>query len=363
MKICLINNLYQPYEHGGAEVVAENQVNDFISQGHDVFVITTQPLFKKINPATSLKYKVYRFYPWNIFSFYYLNKLPVFLRAIWRLLDIFNFYSYFKIKSILNKERPDIVYGHNLTGFGYLIPATIKKSKVRYIQVTHDVVLIRPSGLLLFGKEKENILIKLYTLITKFLFNSPDQIHFPSHWLKNYYDSYGFFPASEKQVIRNFKIRTEDLLSRKQLKNPAKINFLFVGQIEKHKGILFLIKSFYKLRVTDYELHIVGAGSQLKQAKQLASHNKNIIFHGYQSAKKFLPQADYTIVPSLCYENSPTIIFQSLAAGVPVIASNLGGIPELIENNKNGYLFAPVDKESLLNILKSIIIKANEQTS
>ncbi|PJA92352.1 hypothetical protein CO134_00470, partial [Candidatus Kuenenbacteria bacterium CG_4_9_14_3_um_filter_39_14] len=74
MKICLINNLYQPYEHGGAEVVAENQVNDFISQGHDVFVITTQPLFKKINPATSLKYKVYRFYPWNIFSFYYLNK-------------------------------------------------------------------------------------------------------------------------------------------------------------------------------------------------------------------------------------------------------------------------------------------------
>jgi len=358
MKICLINNLYQPYEHGGAEVVAENQVNDFISQGHDVFVITTQPLFKKINPATSLKYKVYRFYPWNIFSFYYLNKLPVFLRAIWRLLDIFNFYSYFKIKSILNKERPDIVYGHNLTGFGYLIPATIKKSKVRYIQVTHDVVLIRPSGLLLFGKEKENILIKLYTLITKFLFNSPDQIHFPSHWLKNYYDSYGFFPASEKQVIRNFKIRTEDLLSRKQLKNPAKINFLFVGQIEKHKGILFLIKSFYKLRVTDYELHIVGAGSQLKQAKQLASHNKNIIFHGYQSAKKFLPQADHIIVPSLCYENSPTVIFESLSADVPVIASNLGGIPELIKNGVNGYLYTPGSHVALIKILKSVIIKA-----
>ncbi|OGG87284.1 hypothetical protein A3B87_00235 [Candidatus Kuenenbacteria bacterium RIFCSPHIGHO2_02_FULL_39_13] len=373
MKICLINNLYQPYQRGGAEVVAENQVNDFISQGHDVFVITTQPLFKKINPATSLKYKVYRFYPWNIFSFYYLNRFSVFFRAIWRLLDIFNLHSYFKIKKILTAQKPDIIYTHNLTGIGYLIPKLIKKLKIKNIQVMHDVTLVRPSGLLIYGQEKENILIKIYSRFIRYLFNSPDQVVFPSNWLKNYYTSRDFFPSSERQVIRNFDFKIENLLLNKKIKNKE-INFLFAGQIEEHKGILFLIKTFYKLspyggsplisqenskqkiggQTTNYKLHIIGTGSKFAQAKKLAANNPNIIFHGYQPAAEFLAQADHIIVPSLCYENSPTVIFESLSAGVPVIASNLGGISELIQNKINGYLFRPDRGQELVFIIKNI---------
>ena len=90
-------------------------------------------------------------------------------------------------------------------------------------------------------------------------------------------------------------------------------------------------------QTTNYKLHIIGTGSKFAQAKKLAANNPNIIFHGYQPAAEFLAQADHIIVPSLCYENSPTVIFESLSAGVPVIASNLGGISELIQNKINGY--------------------------
>ena len=353
MKVAVINNLYPPYHRGGAEVVAQNQASQLIDLGHDVFVITTKPLFKGELANHGKIKNIYRFYALNIFSFYNLNKFPLPLRAIWRVIDIFNFYSYFKIKKILKRQKPELVYTHNLTGLGYLIPKLIKKLKIKNIQVIHDVTLVRPSGLLLCGQEKENIFIKIYSGFTRYLFNSPDEVNFPSQWLKNYYNQHNFFPQSKKQVIRNFNLKIEKLKLDK-----AKI-FLFVGQIEEHKGILFLINIFNKLN--NYKLNIVGTGSKLKQAKKLAKNNSNIIFYGYQSAEKFLNQADYTIVPSLCYENSPTIIFESLKANIPVIASDIGGIAELVKDGVNGYLFNPVDKNSLLKILKNTIINTDEK--
>ena len=58
------------------------------------------------------------------------------------------------------------------------------------------------------------------------------------------------------------------------------------------------------------------------------------------------------ILPSFAYENSPTSIGESLTAGVPVIASKIGGIPELVKDGVNGFLFQPADQTSLLEALE-----------
>jgi len=57
------------------------------------------------------------------------------------------------------------------------------------------------------------------------------------------------------------------------------------------------------------------------------------------------------VVPSLCYENSPGVIYDSFKYGTPVIASAIGGIPELVQEGVNGYTFMPGNKISLLNKL------------
>jgi glycosyltransferase involved in cell wall biosynthesis len=382
MKLCLLNNLYPPFNRGGAERVVENQAQKFVAEGHDVFVITSGPLgwlhvargAKMSQPGSKLNLeptipKVYRFFPLNLISYYHLSKLPAILRALWRLIDTFNLHSYFKIKKILQTEKPDIVYTHNLTGLGLLIPLLIKKLKIKNIQTMHDVVAVLPSGLLMFGQEAENIFIQIWTQINRWLYGSPDEVHFPSKWLKEYYEAHNFFPNSQKEVIRNFPVPTTDLLVNKKLKSPNQITFLYVGQIEQHKGILFLIKTLNELparnashseaggRVTSYELLVLGTGSQFESAKQLAQDNPRIKFLGYQPKEKiqeYLKQSDYTIVPSLCFENSPTVIFESLSAGVPVIASNLGGIPELVRVGENGYLFEPENKKDLINIINNV---------
>ncbi|NMC51692.1 glycosyltransferase family 4 protein [Candidatus Kuenenbacteria bacterium] len=356
MKICLINNLYPPYNRGGAERVVENQAQEFVTAGHEVFIITSRPIQDR-SQAGSEKIKVYRFFPPNIISYYHLQKLPFPLRAPWRLFDTFNFHSYFKIKKILQTEKPDIVYAHNLTGLGLLIPRLIKKLKIKYTQTMHDVVGIRPSGLLLYGQEKENIFIKFWTSLNRWLYSSPDKVIFPSVWLKKYYEGHKFFPHGPKEAAQNFYLPSANLLLNKKLKSPDKVTFLYIGQIESHKGILFLIQTLNELLVTSYELLILGSGSQLESAKDLAKSNSQIKFLGYQPKEKiqeYLKQADYTIVPSLCYEASPTVIFESLAVGVPVIASNLGGIPELIRVGEKGYLFEPGNKKQLLEIIEDI---------
>ncbi|RLC36433.1 hypothetical protein DRH27_05245, partial [Candidatus Falkowbacteria bacterium] len=74
MKICLINNLYKPFNRGGAETIAQLCALGLESYGNEVFIITTRPRFKKINYKNNNKI----YYINSIF--FYLNKIPFFLR-------------------------------------------------------------------------------------------------------------------------------------------------------------------------------------------------------------------------------------------------------------------------------------------
>ncbi|MFH1565502.1 MAG: glycosyltransferase, partial [bacterium] len=255
MKICLISNLYEPYNRGGAEQVAKDTINGLKNKGENVFLITTKP-FKNLS---SLKpeiteengIKTYRFYPLNIFFYFNINKHGALSRLIWHIWDMFNTHSYFTVKKILKTENPDIVHTHNIKGIGYSIPKAIKDLKIKHIHTLHDIQLASPSGLMFRGKEyswqQVGFPIKIYSFLCKHLFSSPQIAISPSEWLMNYYDQKGFFKKSQKAILRN-PINTKELVLNDQETNREKINFLFIGHIEHHKGILFLIDAFNSLR-------------------------------------------------------------------------------------------------------------------
>ncbi|KKU14266.1 MAG: Glycosyl transferase group 1 [Candidatus Magasanikbacteria bacterium GW2011_GWC2_45_8] len=73
---------------------------------------------------------------------------------------------------------------------------------------------------------------------------------------------------------------------------------------------------------------------------------------GREELQSILREADVTVVPSLCYENSPTVIFESFAFGVPVLASAIEGVSELIQDGKNGLTFTAGNAEGLAGGLK-----------
>lgn len=105
-------------------------------------------------------------------------------------------------------------------------------------------------------------------------------------------------------------------------------------------------------------LNIIGTGTKLNRIKTLCEDFNNIKIHGFienKAVNNFIVQSDFVIVPSLCAENAPTVIYESFACGVPVIASNVGGIPELVKNGYNGYIFEAGNEDSLAMALKKCI--------
>jgi len=133
------------------------------------------------------------------------------------------------------------------------------------------------------------------------------------------------------------------------------MKFLYLGQIEEHKGILLLLKVFSKF--ADHSLIIAGAGSLLKK---LQSENKNSQIHfigPYSDPYKLLQEADCLVIPSICYENLPTVALEAIRAKTPVIGSRLGGIGEVIGNDK--LLFEPTE-EDLKNKLEWIIANSDD---
>ncbi|MBU0636889.1 MAG: glycosyltransferase [Patescibacteria group bacterium] len=361
MKVCLINNLYKPYNRGGTEVVVELIIQGLIKQDIEVVVISTRPFFVKTPLITDFKVKNYYLPSWC----YNLSKLPIFIRLFWHLFDLFDFNIYCKVKNILKKEQPDVVITHNLKGLSYLLPKIIKKLKIKHLHYLHDIQLIHPSGLMFYGQEQKNqkVLAKIYQAICQKLFNSPDIIISPSKWLLDYHKEQGFFLNSEKIVLAN------PMLIPTNFVKSAKSNifqFFYVGQIEEHKGIIFLLKIFNELikkTKQKIQLTVIGNGTKLAVVKKMISNNC-VSFLGRLDRKeviKHLVQADCLIVPSFCYENSPTVIYEAFSLGLPVIASRIGGITELMKNSPE-MLFEPGNKKELIDKMLWTLINKKELT-
>ncbi|HDQ23208.1 MAG TPA: glycosyltransferase [Candidatus Uhrbacteria bacterium] len=356
MKIGLINSLYKPYKRGGAEVVFSRIVKELKKNSHDVFVITISGKKNKTDFfITEMDdVRVYRFYPQNIFSFIEINQQPFWKRLIWHFIDFFNWHSYGQVKKIFKKEKPDLVLTHNVKGLGYLTWQAIRKLKIKNIHTLHDVQLVNPSGLIIKGREKQGFLGKIFSKISKKMIKNPEVVISPSKWLLDFYRGYGFFKKSKEIVLPNPLVLDEQEISKKF--EDDKITYLFLGQLEEHKGILFLLDLFPKFnKLGNCRLVVVGSGRLEKELKERYKNEEWLEFLGYVPANKLSRQVfkkiHYTIVPSLCYENSPSVIYDSFKCATPVIASEIGGVPELVQEGVNGYTFEAGNKISLLNKL------------
>jgi len=352
MKICLIHSLYTPYTRGGAEVVVEIIVRELLQLNHEVVLIT---LGRKEGIQREGKLTIYRIKPFNIFSFLDINQRPIWLRFFWHPLDVFNLSSYFKVKKVLAKEKPQVVMTHNLKGLGYLIPQAIRKAGIRHWHTIHDVQLSRPSGLIIYGQEKPFLILdKIYEKMIRWLFANPDVIISPSEWLMKYYKTRGFFYESKKIIMPNPVVFRKIEKTAEVPRAQDKVNLIFVGQMEKFKGIIFLVQVLKKITAQNWQLTIVGDGGAAEAVKEMIKNDRRFKFIGrveQPELANYFRQADLTIVPSLAYENSPKVIDESLVANVPVIASDIGGVSEIVKDDYNGFTFAAGNEKSLIEVL------------
>jgi len=146
--------------------------------------------------------------------------------------------------------------------------------------------------------------------------------------------------------------------------NFSKSNYIcYVGRLENLKGIHVLVNAFIAMQKTsssNVSLKIAGTGSdfyfkQLKSTISNAGMENCIQFTGQLDASQlsqFLGNALLTVVPSLWFENLPNTILESYACGTPVIASDIGSLPDCVKKGKTGDLFKAGDTQDLTETLK-----------
>jgi glycosyltransferase involved in cell wall biosynthesis len=179
--------------------------------------------------------------------------------------------------------------------------------------------------------------------------------------LAGLYRDRGFFPRSRLEILPN-PVSTIPQTNRCLGSGQGPLVIVYAGQLEEHKGIRFLREALADFPV-DFVLHIAGEGTLVPYVASWADADPRVVYHGFislQNLNDLLAIADVAVVPSLCYENSPTVIYESFGVGVPVIASDIGGIGELVVNGKNGFTFIPGDQKGFLSCLKRLLAQRED---
>jgi glycosyltransferase involved in cell wall biosynthesis len=135
------------------------------------------------------------------------------------------------------------------------------------------------------------------------------------------------------------------------------ITILHVGRLEQVKGIEVLVKAIPSVlrQIPKARFVFIGAARSDQQASYWQEKLKNvggehILIMGFLEQTElayWYHQSDIAVVPSLNYESFSYTCAQAMAAGLPVVASRIGGIPETVDDRKSGILFEPGDIESL----------------
>ena len=308
------------------------------------------------------------------------------LRTAFRM--FYSFEARQKLAQLLDDFKPDIVHLHNY--HHQLSPSILwelKKRNLPVVQTIHDFHLISPSYNLfcagkIFEETKPNrywkcatykcaqnsysasILEALEMYWLKFwgiMFTAVDRFVAPSVFVKNKCVEYGVAPK-QITVVQHPLFSEQRTVNSEQPANDSRLltthyslltgsRFVFLGRLDPIKGVDVLLRALSKLKEPPL-VDIIGTGPAETSLKKLAQdlNLKNITWHGHKTGTELteiLSSASALVLPTLVYETFGLVILEAATLGLPSIASRLGGITELIDDGKTGWLVKPAQTEEL----------------
>lgn len=288
-----------------------------------------------------------------------------------------------KMKEALEDFKPDIVHINNFQRqLSASIVKEIKKKNIPIVFTAHDMQAICPASAMLYkGQICEDCIQKNYgacikkscikdsklksilgVLESKYyrlnkIYEKIDYIIAPSNFIKRQLIK-GKIKYKTIEAVHNFVI---DSGKKEELCDDGYA--FFFGRLSIEKGILNVIEALKKLEIG--KLIIAGDGPEREKIQNFIKDNKledRIQLVGYLNqadVKKYIKNSKFIVVPSIWYENCPYSILETMEMGKPIIGSRIGGIPELIEDGKNGFLYNYQDVDELS--LKMKLLFENEE--
>ncbi|OSQ40496.1 glycosyltransferase family 4 protein [Thalassospira mesophila] len=352
MKILFINSLYYPDIGGGLEISLKTLI-DALKEENEVVVITTTTGKERIDYIDNVK--VHRVQQRNIYNSNYKKRRNRITKVVWHLIEGFNIFKRRDIRDILKSENPDIVSIHNISGFGATLIDMLNSLNIPVIQVLHDLYNVCLNANMFKNRcqcEKQCTTCKIFKYRHKIKSEKVTAVLGVSKNILDRHRNLGYY----KSVPLEFTIQNKRSIHKRRIYSSAKAStFGFIGAINEAKGVELLINEFS--RITDKGVNLLIAGSGDKQYIETLKRNipDNIKFIGQTIPKEFFERIDCCIVPSIWPDTLPGVVFESFIYGRPVIGSNKGGIPEMIDNEINGFIFDPKKNGDLSDKIYKLI--------
>lgn len=367
MRILLVN--YRYFISGGPEKYMFNIKKMLEDKGHEVI-----PFSIHSNKNVETEYAKYFVEPIGDRDAVYYDDCKKTPKVIWQMFSR-SCYS-LEVEKAIQREirdvKPDLVYIiHFVNKLSPSVICGAKKLGVPVVLRLSDYFLLCPRFDFLSDKKiceecltqgyhrcirkrcvKDSLIasmvrvfsMKLHNLLK--VYDSVDAFIAPSGFLKTKLAENGFQPG-KITCIPTFTA------SKTQIGEPRVGSYgLYFGRISEEKGVETAIKAYELL--PDHTLRIMGDDTT-EEAVRLKVYvqekgMKNVIFDGFKSGEELeeiIKGARFTLIPSIWYDNLPNTALESFQYSKPVIASDIGSLPELVEDGFNGFLFDPYSPEAL----------------
>lgn len=340
LRVLIVHNKY--IHRGGEDIVVESEAQLLRSRGHPVL------LYFENNTQLRLS-----------------NPLASAYRAIW------SNESNSKLRNDITNFKPNIIHVHNT--FPRISPSIFweaRKHSIPTVLTLHNFRLMCPQAMFLRNSEVcedclgkipwRGVMRRCYR--NSYLQSSVSALSIYFHRLIGTYRKKvsryialsefskrkfveGGFPETRITVKPNFVNVPEDTSTSQMQRN----GFLFVGRLSQEKGIAILAAAARALPETT--ITVIGDGPELPSLVGM----KNVHLRGYLSHLEVYKEMRTSLgllMPSICYENYPRTLVESFACGLPVIASDLGPLAELITHRQTGILVPPNNAAALIEAMQ-----------
>lgn len=413
MKILLTTHQFLPDHASGTEVLTFDTAKEFQNAGHDVSVFTGFPA--KVELDDNSRFDSYEYEGLSVQRFHHAF-VPMAGQTNVVELEYNNqlFASHFR--EYLLKEQPDIVQFFHLsrlsasaidvcselgipmvmtpTDFWFVCPMSQLRMPdnslcagsyhneanclKHYVHLTQSpeisnkidklpqwflqmMILCIKNGL--FAKKWFSPYVKALSQRPSFLMsrmNKLDKVVFPTQLMGKILKDNGLSP--QIMTYSPFGINLKNIDRAPGKGSGEKLRLGFMGTLAEHKGAHVLIEAIRSLdSYKNIELKIYGNLADfpdyVSSLKKVVGADDRVNFCGtFPNAEigAVFSGLDVLVVPSIWYENTPLVIYSAQAAGCPVIASNLGGMSEVVVHGENGLLFEPRDAAGLADLIRQL---------
>jgi len=371
-RILVVSQLFPPHYIGGSEIAAYEQSKMLRNLGWNVKIFAgkindSERRFKITHENASFETIRVNLHGIDFYHEKYINFDKDELRE--------------KFREELYSYAPEVVHFHNIYGLSLGMIEDCREMNMPTVMTLHDYWGICPKNLLLNEKGnvciikdgkcvdcKDQLILESSTSISNCernqrcleYYKKIDLLISPSWYLAERFIERGL-PREKFRIIR-YGINLSRFKARVKVNNK-KIRFGFMGQIIWHKGLDIFLEALLFLDKGEKDkisVLIVGTGEEpyLSYCKSMAKEMDFVRFLGkvpHDKTQNIYKLIDVLVAPSRWPENSPLVIQEAMACGIPVIAPDFGAIPEIIKDGCNGLLFRVNNPESFAEKIREVI--------